>query len=89
MLVDTPIKSKVIPNQQYSNKLHKPNTKECHIFVDNMGADLADMQLISRGSEEINFLLWFINIYIKYACVILLKDEKGKTKNQVFQIIEK
>ena len=57
MRVDTPIKSKVIPNQQYSNKLHKPNAKECHIFVDSMGADLADMQLISRGSEESHFLL--------------------------------
>ena len=40
------------------------------------GADLADMQLISRFIEIIHFLLCVTNIYSKYTWVILLKDKK-------------
>ena len=43
------------------------------------GADLADMQLISKINKEFRFLLCVINIYSKYVWVILLKDKKGTT----------
>ena len=40
------------------------------------GAGAAYMQLISRFNEWIRFLLCVIDIYIKYAWVIPLKDKK-------------
>ena len=43
------------------------------------GADLADMQLISKINKEFRFLLCVINIHSKYVWVILLKDKKGTT----------
>ena len=47
-------------------------------FKDNIwGADLADMQLISKFNEGIRFLLCAIDIYSKYAWVVPLKDKKG------------
>ena len=46
-------------------------------FKDNIwGAGAAYMQLISRFNEGIRFLLCVIDIYIKYAWVIPLKDKK-------------
>ena len=50
-----------------------------------MGADLAGMQLISKFNKGIRFLLCIIDIYSKYAWVILLKDEKGVTNTNAFQ----
>ena len=44
-----------------------------------MGADLADMQLISTFNKGFIFLLCVIDIYSKYAWVIPLKDKKGIT----------
>ena len=47
-------------------------------FEDNIwGADLADMQLISRYNKGIRFLLCVIDIFSKYAWVVPLKDKKG------------
>ena len=44
-------------------------------FKDNIwGADLTDMQLISKFNKEIRFLLCVIDIFSKYVCVIPLKD---------------
>ena len=40
------------------------------------GADLADMQLISKFNEGNRFLKCGIGIYSKYASVIPLKDKK-------------
>ena len=40
------------------------------------GASVADMQLINKFNEGIKFLLCVIDIYIKYAWVIPLKDKK-------------
>ena len=40
------------------------------------GADLADMQLISKFNKGFRFLLCLIDIYSKYAWVIPLKDKK-------------
>ena len=44
------------------------------------GADLADMQLMSKLNKRIRFLLCLIDICTKYAWVIPLKDKKGITK---------
>ena len=52
-----------------------------------MGADLADMQLISKFNEGFRFLLCVIDIFSKYAWVIPLKDKKGGTITNAFQKI--
>ena len=41
------------------------------------GVDLADMQSLSRKNKGIKYLLCAIDLYIKYAFVIPLKDKKG------------
>ena len=43
-------------------------------FKDIWGADLADMQLLSRYNKGIRFLLCVIDIFSKYAWVVPLKD---------------
>ena len=52
-----------------------------------MGADLADMQLISKFNEGFRFLLCVIDIFSSYAWVIPLKDKKGVTITNAFQKI--
>ena len=42
-----------------------------------MGADLADMQLISKFNKGFRFLLCTIDIFSKYAWAVPLKDKKG------------
>ena len=71
-----------MPNQQLVNELHKPIIKKIKrrkvysSFKYNIwGADLADMQLISKFNKEIRFLLCVIDIFIKYVWVISLKDK--------------
>ena len=54
-----------------------------------MGADLADMQLISKFNKGICFLLCVIDIFSKYALVIPLKDKKGIAITNAFQKILK
>ena len=47
-------------------------------FRDNIwGADLADMQLLSKFNKGFRFLLRVIDIFRKYAWVVPLKDKKG------------
>ena len=47
-------------------------------FKDNIwGADLADMQLISKFNKGFRFLLFVIDILSKYAWVVSLKDKTG------------
>ena len=59
-------------------------------FTDNIwGADLADMQLISKFNKGVRFLLCVIDIFSNYAWVILLKDKKGITITNAFQKILK
>ena len=41
------------------------------------GTDLADMQLISKYNKGVRFLLCIIDIFSKYAWIVLLKDKKG------------
>ena len=50
-----------------------------------MGADLADMQLISKFNKGIHFLLCVIDIFSKYVWVIPLKDKKGITITNSFE----
>ena len=54
-----------------------------------MGADLDDMQLVSKSNKEIHFLLCVIDTYSKYACVIPLKVKKRMTITNAFQKILK
>ena len=42
-----------------------------------MGANLADIQLISKSNKGFRFLLCVIDIFSKYAWVVPLKDKKG------------
>ena len=74
---------KSIINQQVAGELHKPiirkfNKIKIHLsFKDNIwGADLADMQLVSKFNKGSRFLLCVIDIYSKYARVIPLKVKK-------------
>ena len=59
-------------------------------FKDNIwGADLADMQLISKFNKGVRFLLCVIDIFSKYAWVVPLKDKKSVTIVARFQSILK
>ena len=59
-------------------------------FKDNIwGVDLADMQLLSKFNKGFRFLLCAIDIFSKYAWVIPLKDKKGVSIVNGFQIILK
>ena len=53
------------------------------------GADLADMQLISKQNKGVRFLLCVIDIFSKYAWVVPLKDKKGASIVAGFQSILK
>ena len=83
-------------NQQLVEELHKPIIKKFRkrkihaAFKDNIwGADLADMQLLSRYNKGIRFLLCVIDIFSKYARVVPLKDKKGVSIVTAFQSILK
>ena len=59
-------------------------------FRDNIcGANLADMQLISKFNKGFRFLLCVVDVFSKYAWVIPLKDKKGISIVNAFQIILK
>ena len=89
--------AKLIPkNEQLADELHKPiirkkNLKKVYsAFKDNiLGADLADMQLLSKYNKGIRFLLCVIDIFSKYAWVVPLKDKKGISIVKAFQNILK
>ena len=82
------------PNYQLANELHKPITRKFKKrkvysgFNDNIwGADLADMQLISKFNKGFRFILCAIDIFSKYASVVPLKDKKGVSIVDAFQKI--
>ena len=52
-----------------------------------MGADLADMQLISKFNKAFRFLLYVIDIFSKCAWVVPLKDKKSVSIVDAFQKI--
>ena len=83
-------------NTQLANELHKPiirkfNKRKVHSsFKDNIwGVDLADMQLLSKFNKRFRFLLCVIDIFSKYAWVVPLKDKKGISIVNAFQLILK
>ena len=84
----------MLQNKQLA--LHKPIIKKnkkikvYSSFKDNIwGADLADMQLISKFNNGFRFLLCFINIFSKYAWVVPLQNKKGVSIVNAFQSILK
>ena len=83
-------------NTQLADELPKPiirkfNKRKVHSsFKDNIwGVDLADMQLYSKFNKGFRFLLCVIDIFSKYAWVVPLKDKKGISFVNAFQIILK
>ena len=81
-------------NEQLAKELHKPiirkfkKGKVYSGFRDNIwGADLADMQLISKFNKGFRFLLCVIDIFSKYAWVVSLKDKKDVSIVNAFQKI--
>ena len=70
-------------NEQLPKELHKPiirklkkRTVYSGLKENIWGADLADMQLISKFNKRFRFLLCVIDIFSKYARVVPLKDKK-------------
>ena len=66
-------------NEELAEELHKPIIKKfkkrtvCSESKDNIwGADLADMQLINKFNKGFRFLLCVIDIFSKYAWVLVL-----------------
>ena len=87
-------KNENISNKELADEFHKPVIKKFNKikvqspFIDNIwGADLADMQIISKFNKEFIFLWCAIDIYSKYAWVIPLKDKKRITITNAFQKI--
>ena len=83
-------------NEQLAEELHKPiirkfkKRKVYSGFRENIwGADLADMQLISKFNEKFRFLLCVLDIFSKYTWVVPLKDKNGITIVNAFQKILK
>ena len=90
------IKYENMSDQQLVEEFHKPvitkfnKRKVQPPFIDNIwGADIDNMQLISKFNKGIRFLLCVIDISSKYAWVIPLKDIKGITITNAFQKILK
>ena len=91
------VNTKLAPqNEQLGEELHKPIIRKFEkrmvhaAFKDNIwGADLANMQLLSKYNKEVRFLLCIIDIFSKYAWVVPLKDKKGVSITTTFQSILK
>ena len=79
--------------KNYTNQLLENSKKKRNVysgFKDNIwGADLADIQLISKFNKVYRFSLCVIDIFSKYAWVIPLKNKKGISIVNAFQIILK
>ena len=83
-----------MPNYQFANELHRQiitkfkRRKVYLSFRDNIwGADLADMQSLSKYHRGIRYLLCAIDLFSKYAWVAPLKDKRGITIFNTFQNI--
>ena len=73
----------------FKNQLLKNFKKRSLLFVyrQYLGADLADMQLISKYNKGTRYLLYAIDLFSKYVWVVPLKDKKGITIINAFQNI--
>ena len=82
----------------YTSQLLENLKNVKYIHRDNIwGADLANMQLISKYNNEVTFLLCVIDIYSKYALILPLRikcltitnlcpkilDESGRKPNKI------
>ena len=87
-------KENLFVNSQLAEELHKSIIKKFKrikvysSFKDNIwGVDLADMQLISKYNKGIRYLLCVIDLFSRYAWVILLKNKKGESIAEGFRKI--
>ena len=87
-----------ISNKELAEELHKlfirkwkmkDDERKVHSsFIDNIwGADLADMQLISKFNKRFRFSLRVFDIYSICTWFIALKDKKGIMTTNSIQII--
>ena len=83
-----------ISNQQPADELREPiirkfkRRKVYSSFKDNIwGADLVDIQLISKFNKGIRYLLCVIDIFSKYVWVFPLKNKKEVTIVNAFKAI--
>ena len=81
-------------NLKLANGLHKPITRKFNkrkvysSYRNNIwGANLADMQLLSRHNKGIKYLLFAIDVFSKYAFIVPLKNKKGVSIVNAFQKI--
>ena len=81
------------PDYQLAEELHKPNIRKFKkrtvysSFRDNIcGVDLAHVQSLRKYNKGIKYLLCAIDLFSKYACVVLLKDKYGLIKALNFTI---
>ena len=88
------ITNEIMFNKELAKKLEKPITRKFKkrkvysSFIDNiLGADLADMHLISNLIREF-FLFCVINIFSRYAWIIPLKDKKVLQLLMLFKILD-
>ena len=73
----------------YTNQLLEIKKRTVYIgFKDIWGADLGDMQLISKFNKGFRILLCVIDIFSTYAWVTPLKDKKGVSIVDAFQKID-
>ena len=73
------VSSSILADERHKRIIRKFNIRKAYSqFKDNIwGADLADMQSLSRKHKGIIYLLCAIDLYSKYAFVIPLTDKKG------------
>ena len=71
--------SSILADEIHKAVIKKFNKRKVYSqFKDNiLGVDLANMQSLSRKNNGIIYFLCVIDLYSKYAFVILLKDKKG------------
>ena len=83
--VGDPVKNEIMQNEEMGEELHKAIIREFEkwkvqsCFIDIWGADLADMQLLSKLNKGIRFLLCVVAIYSK--CITITKFSKNFSKN--------
>ena len=83
--------SEISVNEQLTEELHKPVIKKFKRrkvdtrFKGNIwAADLAEMKSLSSKNKNVKYLLYVIDVFIKYSWVKPLKDKKGKTVLNAF-----
>ena len=86
------VKKEIIFNKKLAEELHKPITRKLKkrkvysSFIDNVwGADLNDMQLISKFNKGIRFLLCVIDVFSRYEWIIPLKNKEDTIITNAFQ----